>query len=66
MYCDCFLEYTKFKDDLIECCSKTYQRKFDQKLKGRFFNTYKFSRNENNKLIILLRKTFYPYESMDH
>ena len=28
-YCDCFLEYTKFKDDLIEykclCCNKKYQ-----------------------------------------
>ena len=34
---DCFLEYTKFKDDLIEykclCCNKSYQRKFDEKLK---------------------------------
>ena len=28
-YCDCFLEYTNFKDDLIEykclCCNKNYQ-----------------------------------------
>ena len=33
-YCDCFLEYTNFKDDLIEykclCCDK-YQQKFDEK-----------------------------------
>ena len=32
-YCDCFLEYTNFKDDLIEykwlSCSKTYQGKLD-------------------------------------
>ena len=29
-YCDCFLEYTNFKDDLIEykclCCNKSSQR----------------------------------------
>ena len=35
-YCDCFLEYTNFKDDLIEynclCCNKYYQQKFDEKL----------------------------------
>ena len=33
-YCDCFLEYTNFKDDLIEykclCCNKNYQQKFDE------------------------------------
>ena len=36
-YCDCFLEYANFKDDLIEykclSCNKSYQRKFDEKLK---------------------------------
>ena len=30
-YCNCFLEYTNFKDNLIEykclCCNKTYQKK---------------------------------------
>ena len=40
-YCICFLEYTDFKDDLIEykylCCHKNYQHKFDEKLKERFF-----------------------------
>ena len=37
-YYDCFLEYTNFKDDLIEykCCSKSYQRKLDENLKERF------------------------------
>ena len=41
-YCDCFLEYKNFKDDLIEykclcclCCNKSYQ----QKLTERFFKT---------------------------
>ena len=66
---DCFLEYTNFKDDLIEykclCCNKNYQQKFDEKLKERFFNTYKFSNHDNNKFILLLRKGVYPYEYMD-
>ena len=36
-YCDCFFEYTNFKEDLMEykclCCDKNYQHKFDEKLK---------------------------------
>ena len=36
-YCDCFLEYANFKDDLIEhkclCYNKKYQEKFGEKLK---------------------------------
>ena len=35
--CDCFLEHTNFKDNLIEykclCCNKNYQQ-FDENLKG--------------------------------
>ena len=54
-YYDCFLE---FKDGLIGykylCCNKSYQRKFDNNLKERFFNTYKFSNHNNNKFILLL------------
>ena len=56
-YCDCFLEYINFKDDLIEYslfCNTHYQQKFDEKLKERFFNTYKFSNHDNNKFILLL------------
>ena len=68
-YCDCFLEYTNFKDDLIEykcsCCNRNYQYKFHKKLKERFFNTYKFSTHNNNKFILLLRKGIYPYEYME-
>ena len=68
-FCHCFLEYTNFKDDLIEykglCCNKNYQCKFDEKLKEQFFNTYKFSNHDNNKFILLLRKGFYPYEYMN-
>ena len=49
-YCDCVLEYTSVKDDLIEykwfCCNKNHQQNFDEKLKERFFNTYKFSNHD--------------------
>ena len=42
-YYDCFIEYTNLKDDLIEykclSCNKNYQKKVDEKLKERFFNT---------------------------
>ena len=48
MYCDYFLEYTNFKDDLMEykClnCNKRYRQKFNEKLKERFFDTCKFSK----------------------
>ena len=46
-YSDYFLEYTNFKDDLIEykylSCNKSYRHKFDEELKERFFNAYNFS-----------------------
>ena len=68
--CKCFLEYTYFKDDLIEnkclCCNKNYQQKFDEKLKEGFFNSYKFSNHDNSKFILLLPKSVYPYEYMDN
>ena len=68
-YYNCFLEYKIFKDDLIEykCfrCNKNYQNNFDEKLKERFFNTYKLSNNDNNKFILLLQKGVYTYEYMD-
>ena len=42
-YCDCFLKYENFNDDLIEykclVCNNNGQTKFDGKLKERFFNT---------------------------
>ena len=65
---DCFLEYTDFQEDLTEykClfCNKSYQWKFDKKLKELFFNTYTFFNHDNNKFILLLRKGVYPYEYM--
>ena len=40
-YYDCFLQYTNFKDDLIEykrlICNKNCQIKFDQKIKRTIF-----------------------------
>ena len=58
-YRDYFLE-----DDLIEY-KCLYQHKFDEKLKEKFFNTYKFSDHDNYKLILLLWKGVYHYEYMD-
>ena len=58
----CFFEYINFKDDLIEykclCCNKNYQQKFDENLKERFFNIYKFSSHVNNKFILFCEKVF--------
>ena len=68
-YWNCFLEYTNFKDDLIEskCLlgNKNCQTKFDGKFMERFFNTYKFSIDDNNKFILLLQKGVYLYEYID-
>ena len=47
------------------CCDKSYQRKFEEKLEERFFNTNKFSNPDNNKFILFLRKGAYPFEYMD-
>ena len=55
--CECFLEYTNFKGNLIKhkcfCCNKNYQIKCDENLKKRFFNTYKFSNRDIKKVILL-------------
>ena len=60
-YCDFLLEYTKFKDDLIEykclCCNENYKENFDENLRKQFFHTYIFSNHDNNKFILLLRKS---------
>ena len=47
------------------CCNKSYQQKFDEKLKEQIFNTYKFSNHNNGKFTSLLRKGVYLYEHMD-
>ena len=57
-YCDFFLEYINFKDNLIEyiclSCNKSCQQNFEEKLKKRFFNSYKFSNYDKNKFILSL------------
>ena len=60
--CDCFLEYESVRDNLIKykclSCNKDYPNKLDEKLKERFKNTFKFSDNNINKFILLLKKVF--------
>ena len=55
-YCDCFLEYTNFKDDLIImkcfCSNKNYQQTFGKTLKEQFFNTFNYSNPDNNKFVL--------------
>ena len=46
------------------CCNKNYQKKFDEKLKKQFFNTYKLFKHDINKFISLLQKGVYPHEDM--
>ena len=47
------------------CCNKSYQRKFGEKFKERFFNTYKFPNHDNNNFILLKQKGVYAYEYMN-
>ena len=67
--CNCFLEYGSAKDNLIKykclSCNKDYSSKIHEELKGQFRNTFKFSNNDINKFILMLRKRVYPYEYMD-
>ena len=45
--------------------NKSYSNKIDEELKKRFKNTFKFTNNDINKFILLLRKEVYPYEYMN-
>ena len=58
---DCFLNT---QDDLIEhkylCCNKNCQQMLDEKWKQLFFNTYKFSKHDNNEFLLSLQKGVYP------
>ena len=44
---------------------KDYTNKIDGELKKRFKNTFKFSDNDINKFILLLRKDVYLYEHIN-
>ena len=69
-HCDCFVEYTTSEDDLVEYrylfCHRKYQNKFDEKLKERVFNRYKFSNHGSDNFILLLRKGVYRYENINN
>ena len=62
--CDCFLEYERVKDNLIKykrlSCNKDYSNKLNEPLKKGFKSKFKFSNNDINKFILLLRKGVYP------
>ena len=62
--CNFFLEYTKFKNDLIGynclCCNKNFKKSLI-KPKKRLFNTYKFSNHGINKFVLLLQKSVFPH-----
>ena len=62
--CKCFPEHESVKDNLIKYkflyCNKDDSTKIDEELKTRFKNTCKFSNNDINKFILLLRKVVYP------
>ena len=45
--------------------NKSYSNKIDEESKKRFKNTFKFTNNDINKFILLLRKEVYPYEYVD-
>ena len=68
-YYGCFFEYKRVKGDLIihKCLSynKFYSKTLNEKIKKKFKNTFKFSKNDINKFISLLRKDVYPYGYMD-
>ena len=67
--CECSLEYTDVKDDLIEyvclCPKKNYQKKFKENLKKQAANADKYFNHAVNKVILLLEKGVYPYKNMD-
>ena len=62
-----FSWYESVKDNLIKykCLSynKDYLEKLEEKFKKWFKNIFKFSNNDINKFVLLLRKSVYPYEN---
>ena len=62
--CDYFLEYESVPENLIKykrlSYNKDYLNMLDEELKKKFSNTFKFSNNDINKFILLLKKGVYP------
>ena len=46
-------------------CNRHLSNKIDEELKNWFKNTFKFSNDDINKFILLLRKAIYSYEFID-
>ena len=46
-------------------CNECYSKKLNEKFKKEFKNIFKFSNNDINKFILLLRKGVYPYKYLD-
>ena len=63
---DCCLEYESVKGNLIKykflSCNKDYSNKFDEELRKKLKNTFKFYNNDINKFILLIRNCVYPYK----
>ena len=55
----------KNKNDKCLSFNKNYSNKVDEEIKKRFKNTFKFSNNDINKFILLLKKGVYPYNYID-
>ena len=60
--CGCFLEYKRVQGNLqihkSLFCNKCYLKKLNGGLKKKFKNTFKFSNNDVNEFILLLKKVF--------
>ena len=61
--CDCFIKFKSVKNSLIKykglLCYNDYSNKAHEELKTRFKNTFKFSNNDMNRFVLLLRKGVY-------
>ena len=44
------------------CCYRSCQKRFDEDLRKRFANRYKFSNDGFDKFILLSKKCVYPHE----
>ena len=64
--CDCFLEHRSVKGNSIyinvHLAIKIIHTSLMKNLKKQFKNIFKFSNNDINKFLLLIRKGVYPYE----
>ena len=65
--CKCWFQYIKVKDNLILykwfVCMTNYLKKFNENLKKRSSNTYRFSNNDINNLFSFCEKAFIDMET---